>query len=128
MQVTNAQPPPMGGPQGQFQGYTPQAMDPMSQVAYPQGGGGMTPMEQRYGAQQAQVAQQMGGMSDAQMHPYAPRNQGVSFNLPPPPDAAMHPFAPRNRPQFPGAMQGGIMGGMAPGMTPPWMRRQYQGL
>jgi hypothetical protein len=32
------------------------------------------------------------------------------------------------RPQFPGAMQGGIMGGMAPGMTPPWMRRQYQGL
>ena len=63
------------------------------------GGGGPQGM-------QAQLGQMQGGMSDAQMHP----------------------FAPRNRPQFPGAMQGGIMGGMAPGMTPPWMRRQYQGL
>ena len=28
-------------------------------------------------------------------------------------DAMINLFAPRNRPQFPGAMQGGIMGGMA---------------
>ena len=55
------------------------------------------------------------GMSDAQMHPFAPRNRGPQGYTPQvmmPGDAAMHPFAPRNRPQFPGAAQGGIMGGM----------------
>jgi len=60
-------------------------------------------------------------------------------------DAMMHPFAPRNRPQFPGAMQGGIMGGMGGGpqqwggsmgtgqlappsqqQVPPWMQRRIQ--
>jgi len=48
-------------------------------------------------------------------------------------DAMMHPFAPRNRPQFMGAAQGGIMGGMGggpqmgrrfPPQMPPWMQMQ----
>jgi hypothetical protein len=56
------------------------------------------------------------------MHPFAPRNRGTFFQQPP--DAAMHPFAPRNRPQFPGAMQGGIMGGMGGG---PQMTQGFQG-
>jgi hypothetical protein len=39
-------------------------------------------------------------------------------------DAMMHPFAPRNRPQFLGAAQGGIMGGMGMG---PQMTQGFQG-
>jgi hypothetical protein len=114
--------PPSGGPPAQQQwggGGGPQGYTP--QVAYPQGGSQGSPWSQ---------------VSDAQMHPYAPRNQGAQFQpmQQPPPgamggpamplgqvaqaaggmsDAAMHPFAPRNRrPQFPGAAQGGIMQGM----------------
>jgi hypothetical protein len=59
-------------------------------------------------------------------NPQAGGAQGMS-------DAMMHPFAPRNRPQFPGAMQGGIMGGMGggpqmgprgPGMQPAWLQNR----
>jgi hypothetical protein len=155
MQVANAQPPPMGGYQGPSQA-TPLLQAPMNMGGGgPQGytpwiGGGVE--GNNIGGPQGQydtpqVAYPQGGMSDAQMHPYAPRNQGFppmqgppqmgGGRFPPnqgppqmgqprfppmqgPPDAQLHPFAPRNRPQFPGAMQGGIMGGMGQ-RQPPWM-------
>jgi len=100
----------MGGPQG----YTPWIGGGVegNNIGGPQG---------QYDT--PQVAYPQGGMSDAQMHP----------------------FAPRNRPQFPGAMQGaiqGAMGRMGPQMTqgfqgsgqmlppgqqmmPPWMQRRF---
>lgn len=154
IQVSTAQPPPGGaqgvGPNfGGSQGTPPWMQGPGA------GGGGMPQLmgggqdlgnlwQANQGQVQNQMQTAMGGMNDAMMHPFAPRNQGAQFQpmQQPPPgamggpamplgqvaqagqgmnDAMMHPFAPRNRPQFPGAAQGGLMRGMMGGGQPRWV-------
>jgi translation initiation factor IF-2 len=106
IQVAQGQPPPGGWGSGGAPGYYPpdpnvQAM-PLLQAPMGIGGGPQ-------------------GMSDAMMHPFAPRNRG--------PQGIGPNFALPQRPQFPGAAQGGIMGGMGgprmgqrPPQMPPWMQ------
>jgi len=111
-------PPPMGGFRGPGAGGGGERMAPNFggggqqmgpfNPAWRQGYPGAQGVEPQYGGGPQVMDNEMPSVAYPQGGP-----QGMS-------DAMMHPFAPRNRPQFPGAAMRGIMGAMGggPQMTP----------
>ena len=74
---------PQGGPQGMGGMINPMAQQMQGMFGGPPQGGDPSGMQGRLG-------QAVGGMSDAQMHPFAPRNQGAQFQpMQQPPPGAM---------------------------------------